>query len=144
MTTRKEIIARARSWVGTPYRPQGRKRGVDGGGDCIAVLEDIGLHFGMIAKPVQSVYSISEASVRDILRGLTQSGCVRHIQVNQRRPGDILFFRYSSIPTHLGVMTGPLSVVHAHQDVGQYIESALFPSLSSRISSAWIFPGVED
>ena len=138
---RSEVVAYARTWVGTPFVPQQRVRGH--GGDCVAMVEGAGLHFGVIAKGFRTDYG-PIPNMREIMQALKSSGCTRLRSINDRKPGDILFIQYSAQPQHLGILTDDNHIVHGYSMPGKYVETILNSRLLDGLRQVWRIPGIED
>lgn len=110
-----DIIARARSAVGTRFRPQGRE--LDIGVDCVGLA--------MFAFRVQS-----DAEPRDYrLRGHHQRELerrmpryFRRIRPSGRRPGDLILCTVSDDQMHLAIDCGG-SFIHADARLRQVVET---------------------
>lgn len=110
MTTRDEIIAEARSWLGVKWRHQGRTRhGLDCAGIVVVVGRALGLHdydqldYGRVPD--------GESFERHLRVALQK------IAVADAGPGDVLTFRERVYQCHCGIVAadrfGP-TVIHAY------------------------------
>jgi len=111
MTTRAEIIAEARTWIGTPWQHQGRLKGI--AADCAGVVIGVGkacgcipddgsgdrTDYGMLADPIR---------MRTVLDMLFDK-----IPIIDMRPGDIPWMRGGIHPQHIGVYTERNTLIHA-------------------------------
>jgi len=102
-----DMILEARSWVGTPFRWQGRVKGV--GVDCVgilvAVLATVGIQDDTLGYSTSTVL-LNEIGKRPYLKPVQ-----RHPQA-----GDIIVFRIRNF-LHLGFCTGPSIVQSARRVV---------------------------
>lgn len=135
MTTRAEIVAAARQWLGVPYHHQGRSRfGVDCAGLIVVVARSIGVD---VSSDVRG-YGLSPEGER--LRRILETAA-RPVAFS--RPGDILLFRFVALPQHLGIQTD-VGVIHSHARVERVVEHRLNDVWRSRIVGRFAFPGVSD
>lgn len=141
--TRQDIIAEARSWIGTPYRHQASLKGV--GCDCLGLIR--GVWRNVIgdeperAPPYAPDWAeaargepLAEAAARHL----------RPIACDQFVAGDVLLFRWREqlAAKHLAIVSAPDLMVHAH-DGACVAEVALAPWWRRRIAYAFRFPGLE-
>jgi NlpC/P60 family putative phage cell wall peptidase len=141
MTTREQIVAAARSWLGTPYHHQASVRGV--GCDCLGLIR--GLWRELVGGEPEAMPAYtrdwgdvtgSEPLLAAARRNLTP------IQPGLARPGDILVFRMQAgVAKHAGVLTDDEYFIHAVEDLG-VAEVALTRWWRRRIVAAFAFPGV--
>lgn len=112
------IIAQARTWLGVPWRHQGRgAQGIDCAGLVVLVGRDLGL-----ADYDSTGYG----------RRAHGFGFVEHfraamdgVPVTEAQPGDVLVFADQSYPCHCGFLTTKLGhphLLHAHALRRQVIE----------------------
>ena len=148
MTTRAQIVAEARTWLGTPYQHQGRLKGV--ACDCPAPLIGIGRLFGMVA-PDFDVTNYSRSPDGWSLEAHCDQWMTR-IPRERMAPGDAILLRWGGDPQHLGIVGdyvhGGLSIIHAFCDAnggGKVIETCLNPvAYAHRFVAAYRLPGVEE
>ncbi len=122
---RARIVAIARSWIGTPYRHQGRLKGV--GCDCLGLL--IGVFEELTGERIGALPPYTpdwaEASGRETLaEGLR--GYMTEIDPAAAREGDIVLFRWRAhLPAkHAGILVTLDRMVHA-QEKARVAEVAL-------------------
>ena len=140
---RRHIVAEARSWVRTPYHPQGDIKGV--GVDCgmllVRVFVDTGLCDPFDPRPYADDWMMHKSDERYL-------GFVfdRTNEVANPLPGDAMLFRYGRCYSHGGVVTGvgPLTIVHAFQAAGMVLEEEVArnptlcrPMLRPKFFSYW-------
>jgi NlpC/P60 family putative phage cell wall peptidase len=142
--TRTQIIAEARSWIGTPYRHQASLKGI--GCDCLGLVR--GVWRALIGPEPQAAGAYSrdwaEASGTEALAEAAR----RHLVEIERAafaPGDVLLFRYRErYPAkHAAIVSAPDTMVHAH-DGAAVAEVAIAPWWCRRLAYAFRFPGVID
>jgi NlpC/P60 family putative phage cell wall peptidase len=139
-----EVVARARAWIGTPYRHQASCRGA--GTDCLGLLRGLWREMlGAEPEPVPA-YSTdwSEPSGAEDL--LAAAG--RHlapVEAGEARPGDVVVLRMreGGVAKHVGVLAlsplGHPTLIHAYSGHG-VVESPLTPAWSRRVAGIFRFP----
>lgn len=136
---RRQVVAEARDWLGTPYRHQGRTRGA--GCDCL----------GLVRGLWRALYGTEPEAVPPYTRDWAERGgeerlwraALRHLQPvdGATAPGQILLFRMrpGALAKHLGVLSAPDRFIHAYSGHG-VVESALTPAWQRRIVARFDFP----
>ena len=136
---RAEIVAAARTWIGTPYRHQASLRGV--GCDCLGLVR--GLWRECVGPEPERAPGYSpdwaEASGAETLR----DAALRHLRpvaLETFGAGDVLLFRWrDGLPAkHAAIATSRDTIVHAH-DGAAVAEVALKP-WSKKLAFAFAFP----
>ena len=149
MTTRAEVVAEARRWVGTPFVHQGRVRGH--GCDCGGLVGGIAVALGIVpADWWQIVFDPRFGGYgRQPANGVLEAVCesfMSAIDPDAAEPGDVLLMRFADEPQHLGIVAdyrnGGLSIVHALSRVGSVVEHRLGGLWTWRIVGAYRMPGV--
>ena len=142
--TREEIVAQARTWLGTPYHHQASVRGV--GCDCLGLLRGVWREVYGIEAEVPPPYTRdwAEAQGREDL----MAGAARHLRrcaVSVMCPGDVLVFRLrDAVPAkHVGLLVTPVSFIHAVEGAPA-CEISLQHWWRRRIAAVFAFPGVDD
>lgn len=140
MTTRAEIVAEARSWLGTPFHHQGRVKGV--GVDCAGLVVGVAKAFGILLADQQGYSRLPDGKT---LQAACEIELVR-IPTEAMQPGDVLLFRFQSVPHHVGLLGdypgGGLSLIHAYNTIGRVVEANLSAGDRRRIVAAYALPGV--
>lgn len=134
--TPEQIVAQARTWLGTKYHHQGRLKkstrgpgGVDCLGLVIGVIDELGMQDGNGKALVHAdEFNYSMYPERGRLVG-SISKHLRHVPVEQMRVGDLLLFRTFKDPQHVGLLTnypgGDLGMVHCNSSAGKVVEQPL-------------------
>jgi len=139
-----QIVAEARSWVGTPYRHQASLKGV--GCDCLGLVR--GVWRAIQAREPEPVPAYApdwaEATGREILA----EAAARHltsVDPAAFMPADIVLFRWrAGLPAkHAAIVTAPDLMVHAH-DGAAVAEVAIAPWWRRRMAYAFRFPQIEN
>jgi cell wall-associated NlpC family hydrolase len=131
----ERIVAEARSWLGVPWRHQGRSRaGIDCVGLVVMVARALELSehdstgYGRHAEGQALV-----AEFRDHMDG---------IALGAARPGDVLIFAERAYPCHCGILSERLDhphLVHAHALRRQVIEEPYLGEWPERVKFAFRF-----
>jgi lipoprotein Spr len=110
-----EIAARARSLIGTRFRPQGRGRG---GIDCVGVAA-----FALDLPPAAARrdYALRGAELDTLSAALRALGLAA---VDEAEPGDIAIFVPGPAQLHLGVVAEG-GFIHADLGLGHVVERPL-------------------
>lgn len=134
MVTADLVLAEARDWLGTPFRHQGRRKGV--GVDCIGLIVGVAHALGLdpcdrTGYPRQpDGRSLEEALDRHLLR----------LGPGDMRPGDILLMRIRRLPQHVGILAERGMLIHAHSSAGRVVEMRLDARWWDRVVAAYRFP----
>ncbi len=143
MTSRNEIVAEARRWIGTPYRHQASLIGA--GTDCLGLIRGVWRNVVGGEPEVMPVYSAdwSEPSGEEVL--LTAAArWLRPKPLSSNDIGDVIVFRMRStgVAKHLGLTAlrdGVATFVHAYSDHG-VIETSLSAPWQRKIVGRFEFP----
>ena len=137
----QRIVAAARSWIGTPYRHQGSRKGV--GCDCLGLVRGVWAEItGSVTQdPGAYAPDWAEHAGSDRLIIAARLHCGDAIPVSEAGPGDIILFRWRAgvSAKHAGILSGPDHFIHAYEPVG-VIESALVPTWRRRIAAVHRIP----
>lgn len=137
-TLRTQIIAEARTWLGTPWRHQGRTtRGMD----CIGLLVAVGKRLNLIQYDVKGY---PRQANRHEMVGYFQN-VLTEIPVPQRQPGSILLFRDGLYTCHTGIIGDSVNghtLIHGYFVRGKVVEEPLNPEWISKITHCFEFPGI--
>lgn len=141
MTTREQIVASARSWLGTPYHHQASVKGV--GCDCLGLIRGLWRELLGDEPAAMPAYTRdwgdvtgSEPMLAAARRNLTP------IPPGLALRGDILVFRMQAgVAKHAGVLTDSEHFIHAVEELG-VTEVALTRWWRRRVVAAFSLPGV--
>lgn len=129
--TPAQFITAAREWVGTPFKHQGRHKGV--GVDCIGVVYCTGRDMGIVDPAVMVPYARSPDG--ELLPDILDTNMQR---VHKLQPGDVLLFKFITEPQHVAVYTGR-NIIHAYAKIGKCIEHRYDKFWSRRLVDAYRF-----
>lgn len=133
--TREDIIAEARTWLGTPFHHQGRVRGH--GVDCAGLVACVGKALGLTCfDTARYGRSPDPAMMGDILRRELVAKPISEIQL-----ADVLWLSFDSEPQHVAIVTD-VGIIHATSAIRRVVEHGLDDVWRSRIRCAFGWPGV--
>lgn len=139
----EDIVAKARLWIGTPYRHQASCRGA--GSDCLGLVTGVWREIcGALPVAIPHYTADWSEPSRDETLLRTARAALREIGADQARPGDIVLFRMrdGAVAKHLGILAGTEprpSFVHAYVGHG-VVESPLSVPWRRRIVAYFRFP----
>lgn len=136
---RAEIVAEARTWIGTPFQHQGTLKGV--GVDCRGILLGIAATFGIPAIDVLGYGR--EPNLRQMADALRSQ--LHEIPVVLAEAGDVIWMAFDRDPMHLAVLTDIGTIIHATTSVtpARVVEHGFRLPWTARARCAFMFPGVE-
>jgi hypothetical protein len=149
--TRAQVVAVARSYLGTPFHHQGRRPGV--GLDCAGVPICVSRQLGLVPPD----FDIGGYARRPDGRSL-QAYCEQHmrrVRFEDIQPGDAVLVSWKDgPPQHLGIIYPHaydfadgrrwLGMVHAEeQKHARVIETRLLFTRVMRFVAAYALPGIE-
>ncbi|MGI3212570.1 C40 family peptidase [Roseovarius tibetensis] len=133
--TPKAIVAEARTWLGTPWRHQGRARS---GLDCVGLVV-------VVARALR----LSDYDHTAYGRRAQGQNFVDHfrahmdgVAITDSRPGDVLVFADQAYPCHCGFLTERLGrphLLHAHATRRQVIEEPYAGEWPRKVKFAFRF-----
>lgn len=133
--TPERIVAEARSWLGVPWRHQGRSRA---GIDCV----------GLVVQVARAL-DLSDYDHTAYGRRAQGQGFVEHFRANmdsvaipEAGPGDVLVFADQAYPCHCGILSERLDrphLIHAHVLRRQVIEEPYAGEWLAKIKFAFRF-----
>ena len=139
----EEIVARARGWIGTPYRHQASRRGA--GADCLGLVR--GLWRELLGGEPVAVPAYTrdwdEPAREEVLWRAARKHMVEKPPA-ARRPGDVVLFRMraGAVAKHLGVIANDApqaTFIHAYSGHGA-VESPLSEPWARKIVACFAFP----
>lgn len=141
--SREQVIAAARSWIGTPYRHQASCKQV--GCDCLGLLRGVWREVVGEEPELPPPYSSdwAEASGEETLAKAARR-YLEEITFGDILPGDVLLFRWRMhLPAkHCAILVSEERMVHAHD--GAAVAEIYFASWwRRRLAYAFRFPGLK-
>lgn len=143
MTRNDEVLARARDWLGTPYRHQASCKGA--GTDCLGLLRGIWREILGEEPRLVPAYTPDWAEPTGqevLLQAAREFLCP--VALGQQVPGDVLLFRMrpGAVAKHLGILAdaGPMpAFIHAYSGHG-VVTSPLSGPWQRKIAAVFRFP----
>jgi NlpC/P60 family putative phage cell wall peptidase len=145
MTTRSEVIAEARRWIGTPFHHQAAVCRV--GCDCIGLIGGVAIALGISGgaewrdRPEYHNYA-KQPDPRLLLRACDEF--LNSIAIEEATLADILLMRFEQDPMHFSLISSvwPPRVIHALSRLGYVAEHGSSEILGGQIMRAYSFRGV--
>lgn len=141
--TRRVVLGIARSFIGTPYRHQGSRRGV--GCDCLGLVRGVWRELYGREPEVPGPYAAdwAETGREDRLRLAAE----RHfgaVDPGAAMPGDLVLFRWrGQVAKHCGILDEPTAggrrLIHAYGGAA-VVSSPLTPGWAGRVCAIFRFP----
>jgi NlpC/P60 family putative phage cell wall peptidase len=138
-----DVVAEARTWLGTRWQHQARVKGVacDCAGLVIGVARECGIvNLGFDVNGYAH-YPDGETLERHCGTYMTR------LQTAQIAPGDVILMRFEGEPQHLGIagnyVHGGLSIIHSYAVARKVVEHAIDDVWAKRIVAGYRMPGVE-
>ena len=133
-------VGEALSWLGTPYRHQGLRKGV--GCDCIGLVMGVWRAVYGVEPELPGPYAPDWAEAEGGERLL--KAVRRHFRekpAGDMAAGDLLLFRWRPhLPAkHAGIVVGADRFVHAYEGMAVSL-SALVPQWRKRVAGVFAFP----
>lgn len=142
--TREEIVAEARSWIGTPWVHQGRIKGLSV--DCVGLIGGVALAVGIQGARDWSANLQFYNYGRQPDPLLLNDGCalwLDRIAVRDATMADVLVMRFRRDPQHFALLSATDYMIHAFAGAGKVVENRLDEKWRRRIVSAWRFRGID-
>jgi NlpC/P60 family putative phage cell wall peptidase len=140
--TRGEVIAEARTWLGTPWHHQASVKGA--GCDCIGFVRGVAERFVgpvPLALDYTATWHLYRAEPRMYL-GFKER--CEEIDPAEARVADILLFGAGKGPAHhCAFLTPEGGLIHCYQEAGRVVEHSFSPVWRPRLRHAFRLPGIE-
>ncbi len=111
---RAAVIAAARRWIGTPFHDGAALKGI--GVDCAQLVRSVAIETGVAKVEPTGGYSHqwmlhkNDDRLIDFVRRYAA-------EITQERagPGDLVVYRVGRAFSHVAILTGPGTIIHAHK-----------------------------
>lgn len=135
MITAQQVTDVARTWVGTPFKHQGRLKGkaVDCGGLIVGIANDLGIE-------VKDFLGYGREPANGMLERIVSSQTVKERKI---KPGCILLMRFVREPQHLAIVTTNNTIIHAYANIGKVTEHRLSNMWKARVTDIYRFKELE-
>ena len=148
--TRAQVVAEARTWLGTRWHHQASLKGV--GCDCVGLVRGACLNLGIFE---QNIFDMPQGREfvgysRTPSGATLEAGCaafMTRIDFADAQVADLVLMAFEKMePSHVGFLGdypgGGFSLIHSCASRRQVVESRLDEDLRSKIVSAWQLPSV--
>lgn len=138
MIAAAEVTRVARSFVGVPYRHQGRSR--LGGVDCWGLLWAVGEELGILPDGLVVPADYGRTVTVD-MRARMAEHCV---ETERAEDGVIALMRWPSArePAHMGICTTNGNLIHSYSIGAKVVEHGFRGPFLKMCDSLWRLPGV--
>lgn len=121
MPARHDIVAEARSWIGTPWVAAGAEKGV--GANCLGFLAGVARNVGL--RDLAAAFAPYRGFAvppepKALLLGLRRH--LRPIDRARALPADLLLFDLGAGLRHVALLSASDTIIHAHQTKGRVVE----------------------
>ena len=130
MTISQNIVAQARTWLGTPFHHQARLKGK--GCDCLGLIVGVVDELELKDKNGVRLAAYDEVTYSREPDGayLTQklTGLLAEIPFDEARAGDLALFKVRENPQHLAILSnyeGTLGMIHSFAPSRRVVEHRL-------------------
>jgi cell wall-associated NlpC family hydrolase len=133
VTTPADVIAEARSWVGVPFRHQGRSRH---GIDCVGLPIVVGQVLGIFPAKFEI------ANYGRTPTGELEQRIISHCEPARfARAGGLVVIAWTTKAAHVAICTGD-TLIHAYERIGKVVEHGYRGRWVRMTHSTWQLPGV--
>jgi NlpC/P60 family putative phage cell wall peptidase len=140
----REVIAEARTWIGTPFHHQAQVKGH--GADCVGLVLGAAEPFGWQPDPAQWRQFRNYARVPNPRKMLKALNLFMLPVTEEPQLGDVLYLEWKTdLPTHVAIvaeLSGRLTLIHALSEVGYVVETSFVDPWPGRVNSVWRYPFV--
>lgn len=138
--TRNQLIAEARTYLGTPYIHLGRLK--NAGVDCVGLIQGL-LAFSGVPHSDKLEYNAGGGGLLSL--SLEFRKYMEPVNPLVAQPGDVLVFWITrrGQARHCGIKT-PDGLLHTHSGLMRVAEHRIDVSWQKRLMEAYRFPNIED
>lgn len=142
MTTREQIVAEARRWLGTRWHHQASLRGV--GTDCIGLIVGVARALGIKEAAQFDACDWIAGYGREPDPEMLRRACsVFLVPCRTPCPGDILLLRFLGEPQHFALVSAPDYMIHAYAQARRVVENRIDDVWGGRIVGAYSYRGLD-
>lgn len=142
MTLQNNIVAQARTWLGTPFHHQARLKRV--GCDCLGLIIGVVDELGLKDKHGQPLAGYDEITYSKEPDGvyLTQkiAALLDEVSTDQAQAGDLALFVMGDNPQHLAILTdyeNALGMIHCYAQARRVVEHRLDDDWKKRLTKVF-------
>lgn len=134
MIDNKKIVNEARTWIGTPFKHQGRLKGI--GVDCVGLVIGVAKELNL-----SDFDTINYSRVPNVeLMGSLLNEHLIEIPVDEAIMGDIFWIKIKQHPQHLAIKS-EYGIIHATSEIGKCVETLINDALKRKIYKAFKYKG---
>lgn len=151
MMKRMRIVNEARTWLGTPFKHQGRVKGI--GVDCLGLVAGVFKSLSVPSKTKDSkggfvpLHKFDQTGYSTNPDGHTLQEVVSsHLDrkpLGDYTPGDIVLMKWMRYPQHLAIVSdypGGEGIIHSYRSAGKCVEHNLSEDWEKLIVEAYEVP----
>lgn len=120
-----QIISQARTWVGTPYRHHGRRKGSHV--DCIGLVLGVSCELGIKSPEFFSYLNKKYRTYGRLPEGNTLynalSEYLPEYSLSQAQPGDVITISFDGYARHVAILTDRNTLIHAYAESKKVVEN---------------------
>ena len=132
-----DVITAARTYLGVPFRHQGRTPplALDCAGLFVVVCRDLGL-------PVDDEQGYARTPYKGLLeQAIARQPFLARVPTHEMREGDVPLLRFAGEPQHIAIHAGD-TMIHAYEHSGRVVEHRLADVWRARVVHAYRFEGL--
>lgn len=149
MPSRKQVVDKAREYLGTPFQHQGRVKGISC--DCVGLPLMIGQELGMIDKTGALINGQDSADYgpQPFDNGVHEEVKRRCMEksITDLKEGDLVTIKMPTVACHVGIISRLyvgtrdecLGLIHAYTPAGKVVETVLSPIMRQKIKGVFEF-----
>lgn len=149
MATREQVVAEARTWIGTRCQHQASLKGV--GADCGGMVRGVAAALGLEPESWPAAAEKFRGYGRQLANGIVKASLELYadsIPLQYAQPGDILLLQFErdTEPRHVAILTefyGKPGMVHAYYQARKVAEHGIDDTWRRRIVGAYQYRGIE-
>lgn len=133
-----EVVAAARDCIGTPFRHQGRLKGValDCAGLGIVVAKSVGINIKDFTGYPRQPF---DGMLKKMFDEQVALGLMCEVAIDSMAAGDVLLMRISDAPQHVAIYVGVGRMVHAYRAIGKVAEQRIDENWKHKIVAVYRF-----
>lgn len=135
MASRKEICDKALEYLDTPFIHQGRLKGV--GVDCAGLVVGVAKELNLYNEEVSDLKGYSRIPDGETLYQTLLNGTSKEKSMKDLKEGDVLLFRFTRYPQHVGIYMPNNKLIHSYEGVGKVVIHSLDDKWKNRIISVF-------
>ena len=136
MITAQDIISEAETWIDTPFKHQGRLKGI--GVDCYGLIVEIARHFNITNYREANYGRVPQP--RLMWKELRTQMCESNL--TNAKPGYVFFMAFNKQPMHLALYDGE-NIIHALSTAKKCIKQRFTPELQRLVRGVFYYKGVK-